>query len=139
MKNPIKLTFFIAALAISAQSMADIVVVGSKGLPELSAQEARQIFLKRTVTFANGTPAIPIDLADSIEIKWDFYNKVVGKEKSEVYNYWMRALYNSIGEQPEQVSTVADLKKRLQQSGVVGYIDAKDVEPDMNVLLRIQS
>lgn len=133
-----KTLFLLIGASASAFSVADIVVVGSSGLPELSAKEARQIFLKRSHTFRDGTPAIPIDLSDNYNIKWQFYEKVVGKERSQVYAYWTRA---SVGAkkttQPEQVETVDDLKKHLKKTGAIGYIDAKYVEPGMNVLLTI--
>lgn len=139
MKSPkIKTSVLFIALSASASSFSDIVIVGSSGLPELSAKEARQIFLKRSSTFPDGTPAIPIDLSDNYTVKWQFYEQVVGKERSQVYAYWTRA---SIGakktSQPVQVQTVDALKQYLKKAGAIGYIDSRLVEPGMNVLLTI--
>ncbi len=139
MKFPIiKTTMLFIALTPSIYTYADIAIVGSSGLPELSAMEARQIFLKRSSTFADGTPAIPIDLTDDNTVKWQFYEKVVGKDSTQVYAYWARAkVVGKITSQPTQVQTIDALKKHLKQTGAIGYIDAKNVEPGMNVLLRI--
>lgn len=65
-------------------------------------------------------------------------SELMSKERSQIYAYWARASVNAKKDvQPVQVSSVTDLKKYLQQSGTVGYIDSRYIEPGMNVLLRI--
>jgi hypothetical protein len=136
----IKTGLLIIALGASAYGCADIVIVGCADVPAVSLKEVRQIFLKRSSAFPDGTSAIPIDLSDNQSIKWQFYQKVVGKERSQVYSYWARAsVSNKKATQPEQVQTIADLKKQLKKQGSIGYMDAKYVESGMNVLLRIPS
>ena len=125
-------------MALSGSSLADIVVVGGIDIPTLSKQQAKQIFLKKINVLPNGTRVIPIDLTDSHSIKWDFYKSVAGKKPAQLHSYWSRALFSGGGKPPEQVASAAELKRRLlNDSGVIGYIDEKDIGLDMKVLLRI--
>ena len=139
MKNPYwKSCYLAACLVATANCNADIVVVGGSDAPELSPTAAKQIFLKKTNTLPNGVAATPIDLSDSNEVKWAFYKQITGKDAAQIYSYWSRAVFTGAGSPPDQVNTAQELKRRLSKdSGVIGYIDEKDLQPGMKVLLRI--
>lgn len=122
---------------LSVPTYSDVVVVGSADMPPITEKLARKIFLKKVTSLPGGVELIPIDLTDDNQAKWDFYKKVIRKKPSQIHAYWARALFSGIGNPPEQVNTIAELKERLGEPGVLGYIDAKDVEPSMNILLRI--
>lgn len=127
-------------LSLSNFGYSDIVVVGNINTPQLSKKLAKQIFLKKIDVLPNGVTATPIDLTDNNDVKWDFYQKIAGKKPAQIHSYWSRAVFSGRGNPPEQVNSVAELKRRLSNdTGAIGYIDEKDVSADMKVLLRIST
>ncbi len=125
-------------LSLSNLGYSDIVVIGNMNAPELSKKLAKQIFLKKVDVLPNGVTATPIDLTDNNDIKWYFYQKIAGKKPAQVHSYWSRAVFSGRGNPPDQVNSAAELKsKLLTDAGAIGYLDEKDVSPDMKVLLRI--
>lgn len=125
-------------LSFSNLSNSDIVIVGNLNAPELSKKLAKQIFLKKIDVLPNGVTATPIDLTDNNDVKWNFYQKIAGKKPAQIHSYWSRAVFSGRGSPPDQVHSVAELKRRLSKdTGAIGYIDEKDVSADMKVLLRI--
>ena len=134
----LRLFGFCVLLSLNGMGYCDIVVVGNQDAPELSKSMAKQIFLKKIDVLPNGITVTPIDLSDNNEIKWDFYQKVAGKKPAQIHSYWSRAVFSGKGNPPEQVDSVAELKRMIAKNrGVIGYIDEKDVSPDMKILLRI--
>lgn len=127
------------ALMLSGTASADIVVVGSKDMPQITEKLAKKIFLKKIAKLPNGMEVTPLDLAGDEDTKWTFYKKVVKKKPSQVHAYWSRALFSGLGNPPDQVSDVSELKERLNEPGVIGYIHADQLDSGMNVLLRIST
>ena len=79
----------------------------------------------------------PLDLPDNNPLKWRFYKTVIGKKPSQLNSYWSRALFTGSGVPPRVIATQAGLVHAVQSgSGLIGYIDADQVKPDMNIIYR---
>lgn len=132
------LLVFMAATYLGVTAQADIVVLGSPDVPSLDKRAVKQIFLKKSKSYGNGLAATPYDLPDENDIKWRFYKSVMGKKPAQLNSYWSRALFTGSGEPPQVLNSEKNMIKKINSgSGLIGYIDAKHVEPGMNVLYRV--
>jgi len=128
----------LSSISLSGACLADIVIIGSPDTPQLNKKTAKLLYMKKINAFPNGLAATPLDLPDHSELKWRFYKRVLGKKPAQVNSYWSRALFTGAGEPPETLESIDALKKRIQSgSGLIGYLDARDVDPSMNVIFKI--
>jgi len=126
-------------LGAGTWAQAEIVVIGSKDVAPVDKRAVKLLYMKKVKSFPNGIDALPLDLPDENELKWRFYKTVVGKKPSQVNSYWSRALFTGVGEPPEVVQSLAEIKSRIKSGqGIIAYVDANDLEPSMNVVFRIK-
>ena len=125
----------LAFASFNAAVTADIAVIASPDVPSVDKASLKKIFLKKTGSYANGLAAFPCDLPDENPLKWRFYRSVIDKEPAQINSFWSRALFTGAAEPPREYRTELSLIKTIQAgSGLIGYIDVKQVKADMNVV-----
>jgi hypothetical protein len=125
----------LAFATFNATVTADIAVIASPDVPVIDKTGLKKIFLKKSRAFSNGLSAIPCDLPDENPLKWRFYESVIDKKPAQINSYWSRALFTSSAEPPRVYKTESSLINTIQSgSGLIGYIDVKQVKPDMNIV-----
>ncbi len=123
---------------LGVKAQADIVVVGSPGMPSLDKRAIKRIFLKKTASYGDGITVTPFDLPDENDVKWRFYKSVMGKKPAQLNSYWSRVLFTGSGEPPQVLNSEQSLINKVNTgSGLIGYIDAANVKPGMNILYRV--
>jgi ABC-type phosphate transport system substrate-binding protein len=131
----------IAAFALwAAQATAhaeDVVPVVSAKSPitSLNAAQVADIFLGKTNRFPDGSPAVPIDLAEDAPERERFYAQYTGKSPAQVKAYWSKIIFTGRGQPPRQASTGREMKKMVAENpNAIGYIDSNLVDSSVRVL-----
>ncbi|WFF41749.1 hypothetical protein EVC62_09695 [Salinicola endophyticus] len=125
----------VALLSLVMPAMADIAIVVNtgSGVSHLTRSDAVNIFMGRYRKLPSGNPALPLDVAP---FKARFYRALVNKNLAEINSYWARLVFSGENSPPQQVATVAEMRQIVTSNpGAVGYLDSREVSPDLHVVL----
>lgn len=117
---------------------ATLVVVGRRDIEvdKLSAEQVARFYLKQSTTLPSGSAIEPLDLREGTPLYVEFYNRVMGKSPAQVRAYWARQSFSGMGIPPRQLLSPADaVKVVLKTLGTIAYIQKKDLEDGLKVLL----
>jgi ABC-type phosphate transport system substrate-binding protein len=127
-------------LALSLSSVAvkaDVVAVVSAKNPitALDKSQLAEIFLGKSSRFPNGMQAVPIEQAEGVALRDEFYDKVVGKTASQIKSYWARIIFTGRGQPPPSVSNSIEMKNHIGDNpAAIGYIDRSFVDESVRVV-----
>jgi len=127
----------IALALANGASIADVVAVVSVKSPltALSKSQVVDIFLGKENHFPSGTRAVPVDQAEGLAIRDEFYDKVAGKTAAQIKAYWSKIIFTGRGQPPPTVSGDIEMKKRLtENAAAIGYIDRGMVDDSVRVV-----
>jgi ABC-type phosphate transport system substrate-binding protein len=130
----------VIGLALSLSSVvvkADVVAVVSAQNPitALDKSQLAEIFLGKSSRFPNGMQAVPIDQAEGVALRDEFYDKVVGKTASQIKAYWARIIFTGRGQPPPSVSNSIEMKNHIRDNpAAIGYIDRSFVDDSVRVV-----
>ena len=98
------------AALLPAAAHAEVVVVVSANSPvtSLTAAQASQIFLAKSVTLPGGGAATPIDIASG-PVRDEFYTKVTGKDAAQLKSYWAQLTFTGKAKPFRQAPSAADM------------------------------
>jgi ABC-type phosphate transport system substrate-binding protein len=126
------------ALSLSCTVVeADVVAVVSVKNPvtALDKSQVADIFLGKASRFPNGVQAVPIDQAEGLAVRDEFYGKVFGKTAAQLKAYWSRIIFTGRGQPPPSVSSSIEMKKRISDNpAAIGYIDRSLVDDSVRVV-----
>jgi hypothetical protein len=118
----------------------DIVVIvnPASGVHQMTRAQVADVFMARDRHLPTGVMALPLDMGiDSLERR-EFYNKLLRKSVPEINAYWARLLFSGRATPPQQVSDVsAALKAVAENKGAIAYLDKKDVDSRVKVVLEL--
>lgn len=128
-------TLFLS-LGFSKFSFAEVVViVNPDNHIVIDAKKIRSIFLGKIKTFSNGEEVKPLDLLDGEAGKSEFIQKVLRKTSSSLNSHWSRMIFSSKGRPPIELSTVKMKEAVASNKNAIGYIDSKDIDDSVKILL----
>jgi ABC-type phosphate transport system substrate-binding protein len=116
---------------------ADVVAVVSAKSPitALDKSQVADLFLGKTSRFPNGSLAVPIDQAEGLAVRDEFYDKVLGRTAAQMKAYWSKIIFTGRGQPPPSVSNDIEMKKRVSENpAAIGYIDRSLVDNSVRVL-----
>lgn len=115
---------------------AQIVVIGNKNnLNSLSSDQVEAIFMGRTHTLPNGHFALPLDQKS---LRPDFYQKLTARPIEQINAYWARIMFTGQSAPPIILpDDNAVLKTVNDNKDAIGYIDSKNVNDSVRVLLTL--
>ncbi len=137
--NHIKTMVFSALFAICSSSFAEVAVIVSATNNNGSIDKASiaKIFLGKSKSFPDGSPAVPIDHNDGAASRDLFNDAVLGKSASQLKSYWSRLIFTGKGKPPEQSGSDAEIKALVAgDASKIGYIDAAAVDSSVKVVLK---
>jgi ABC-type phosphate transport system substrate-binding protein len=113
-----------------------VVVVSAKSsVDKLSADQVGQLFLTKTVAFPGGGAATPLDLSEGA-LHDEFYEKVTGKDQSQLKAYWSKLMFTGKGRPLKAVADSAEVKKQIASNpNAIGYISKSAVDSSVKVVL----
>jgi ABC-type phosphate transport system substrate-binding protein len=126
------------ALGLSSTVLeADVVAVVSAKNPitALDKSQVADLFLGKTNRFPNGVQALPIDQAEGLAARDEFYDKVLGRTSAQMKAYWSKIIFTGRGQPPPSVSSDIEMKKRISENpAAIGYIDRSLVDSSVRIV-----
>ena len=138
MKSLLKVLFFFVAAFAAQSSFAQVaVVVGAKSdVAAMTADQVSSLFLGKTEKFPGGGNAVLLDQTSGSPIRGLFYDKVTGKNESQVKTAWSRLVFSGKGTPPKEVGSSAEVKKTVASNpNAIGYIEKSAVDSSVKVVL----
>lgn len=129
----------LAMTAVNTSAHAAVVVIVSAKSPvtSITAEQTARIFLGKTSSFPDDGEALPLDQAEGNTIRDEFYSKVIHKNSSQLAAYWAKIIFTGVGRPPiELVSNVAVRKAVANNPHAIGYIDKRDVNRSVRIILE---
>jgi ABC-type phosphate transport system substrate-binding protein len=133
MKTTLRTLVTVLTLLGSAHAMAEIVVIVNPANPasRMFSEQASQFFLGKSEMFT------PVDLADNA-IRNEFYQKLAGKDSSQVKAIWSKLVFTGKGTAPVEYHSAAEVKKAIAANPkAIGYIDKSAVDSTVKVILTL--
>jgi ABC-type phosphate transport system substrate-binding protein len=130
----------VIGLALSLSSAvveADVVAVVSAKSPivALDKSQVADLFLGKTSRLPNGVQAVPIDQAEGLAARDEFYEKLLGRTAAQMKAYWSKIIFTGRGQPPPSVSNAVEMKKRISENpAAIGYIDRSLVDNSVRVV-----
>jgi ABC-type phosphate transport system substrate-binding protein len=125
----------VAALFISTQALAEIVVIVNpgSGVSSLTRSEVKALYLGKSKSLK------PFDQAKGSKIREKFIDKVVGKSESQFKAYWSKKIFSGKGTPPKVLGSNSAVKSRVAGSvGAIGFIDSSAVDSSVKVVYRVK-
>jgi ABC-type phosphate transport system substrate-binding protein len=140
MKHLVKVLIFCAAMVGAQSSFAQVaVVVGAKSdATAMTVDQVSALFLGKSEKLPGGGTAVLLDQPSGSAIRTTFYDKVTGKNESQVKSAWSRLVFSGKGTPPKEASGSADIKKQVAANpNTIGYIEKSAVDSSVKVLLSV--
>ncbi len=104
---------------------------------ELTREQAEKLYLGRSTTLSDGTPASLVDLPNG-PVRDEFYLKLTGKNPAQIQAYWSRLVFTGRALPPKEARTLAEARQWLTDTpNLIGYLDRNELTPGMRILLRL--
>jgi hypothetical protein len=141
MRTAIKLPLLLLTALFATRSFAgDIVVIvnPASGVSEMTRAQVADVFMARDRHLPTGVTALPLDMSVQSVERREFYSKLLRKSVPEINAYWARLLFSGRATPPQQVSDPsAALKAVAENKGAIAYLDKKDVDSRVKVVLEL--
>ncbi len=114
---------------------AEVVVIVNPKNPatRMFGEQAAQFFVGKSTMFT------PVEQAEGSPIRAEFYQKVIGKDPSQVKSIWSKLVFTGKGTMPVELKSNADVKKAVASDpAAIGYIDKSAVDDSVKVVLTVQ-
>lgn len=139
MKNILlTLTLLIISTIAYAETYSDtaVAVIVSKN-SELSGMTQKDIvdmYTGKTLVLTDNKAPIPMDYRGMDALKAIFYKKLLGKNLSQINEYWAMIMFTGQATPPQAVVSPTVMTNSVAgNTTAVGYISAKDYSPKMGV------
>ena len=141
MRTLLTLTLLLLSACCAGRAFAGNIVVivnPTSGVHQMTRAQVADVFLARDRHLPTGVMALPLDMSiQSIERR-EFYSKLVRKSVPEINAYWARLLFSGRATPPQQMpDPSAALKAVAENKGAIAYLDKKDVDSRVKVVLEL--
>ena len=126
----------LVALAADAGAEKIAVVVGAKSfVTHVSIDDLRELYLRRTRLWPNGTRARPINLPPDSPLRERFSRLVLGRSTQDLVSYWNLRYFEGITP-PTVLTSPAAIRAYLAlEPGAIAYVPADEVDDSCRTLL----
>ncbi|MEB0137189.1 hypothetical protein QN362_17795 [Actimicrobium sp. CCC2.4] len=125
----------VALLALPAWA-ADIVVIGNSNVPKMDTLTVQKIYTGKFIAVA-GVSVTPVAMKQGSLVRTRFLHEFLDQDDEKYDAYWTVRRYIGKGTPPAEMATAADVISYVQGTpGGIGYIDAVDLRPGLNVVAR---
>ena len=126
--------FVFLMVASSANAEVAVIVHPSNGAA-LDDSSVERIFLAKSKSFPDGSPAVPINQSEGVAARDAFDAGVLNKSAAQLKSYWSKLVFTGKGSQPQDVSGDAEVKALISANpNMIGYIDASAVDGSVKVV-----
>lgn len=127
-------------MSTAAPAAPDVVVIASATSPlsSLTANQAADIFLGKTVSLPDIGRITPVDQTEGSAVRQEFYWKAASKTAAQLTAYWSRQIFTGKGEPPPAVGNTEAVKRIVASNPVaIGYIPKSAIDASVKPLLTI--
>lgn len=130
----LKIALLVFALSFSVQ--ADIaVIVNPANANAVTADELNRLFLGRASSFADGSKATQLNLAEGQAGRDEFDSKVLNRSSAQLKAYWSKLVFTGKGTPPKELADDAAVKAAVAaDSTAIGYISSGSVDSSVKVV-----
>ena len=122
--------------SLAAQAQVVVIISAKNPISKLSADQVSQIFLGQTKTYYTGAMAEPVDGAEGAAARNDFYQKVLGKNASQLKAHWSKLSFSGKGQPPKALANDQEVVKFVAANPkFIGYVDKAAVDASVKVVL----
>ena len=132
-----KITLLLLLLLASTASGAGFRIIVNKAnrTSALSKSEIAGLLMKKTLSWSDGTPVLPVDQAVTSKVRADFTAGILEKKPQAVQSYWRQQIFSGRGTPPvEQSSDDAVLLFVRNNRGAIGYVSESAPTDGVKVL-----
>lgn len=131
----LKIALLAATLSVSS-AWADIsVVINPANTNAVSADDLNRLFLGRASSFADGSKATPLNMAEGQAARDEFDNKVLSRSSAQLKAYWSKLVFTGKGTPPKELADDAAVKAAVAaDSSAIGYISSGSVDGSVKVV-----
>lgn len=130
------LAALLGAAGAPARTDEGVAVIGHIAARSLDAETLKRIYTGRTIEL-DGQTLRPVNLEPGHALRRRFLGAVLQQTEDDYVAYWTVRRYIGKGVPPRELSSAAEVVDYVRRTpGAIGYVDASDVPPGMNVLLR---
>lgn len=131
----LKIALLASTLSVSS-AWADIsVVINPANTNAVSADDLNRLFLGRASSFADGSKATPLNMAEGQAARDEFDNKVLSRSSAQLKAYWSKLVFTGKGTPPKELADDAAVKAAVAaDSSAIGYISSASVDGSVKVV-----
>lgn len=113
-----------------------VVVIGHAGIKRLDAPTLARIYTGRVIE-VDGISVTAINANAGSDVRTRFLQMFLKQDEDKYTAYWTVRRYIGKGASPREMSKSSDVIRFVTFTpGAIGYIEASDLQPGLNVLLR---
>lgn len=113
-----------------------VVVIGHASIKRLDAPTLARIYTGRVIE-VDGVSVTAINANAGSDIRTRFLQMFLQQDEDKYTAYWTVRRYIGKGASPREMSKSSDVIRFVTSTpGAIGYIEASDLQPGLNVLLR---
>ncbi|AWB68051.1 phosphate ABC transporter substrate-binding protein [Saccharobesus litoralis] len=131
------LTIAIGCISFSVFSLsAEVAIIVNPSVADnLDRKQISRIFMGKDKAFPSGSDVIPFNLNEGSGVRNEFEKMVIQRSPAQINAYWGKYVFTGKGTPPDQLKSEADVIAKVKSSpNAIGYIDAKNVTPDVKVI-----
>lgn len=104
-----------------------IVIVNRKNpVLSLSVEGVAQIFLKRVVSWDDGSEILPVDIRSPSAVRNHFTRQIHGKRVPAIKGYWQKQIFTGRGVPPPEKRSDDDVVAFVKSKrGAIGYVSGR--------------
>jgi len=138
-KRCIRSTVLLLALAAAALDLGaaeGVIVIGHPNIKRLDSPTLARIYTGRVIE-VDGVPVTAINANAGSDVRTRFLQVFLQQDEDKYTAYWTVRRYIGKGASPREMSKSSDVIRFVTSTpGAIGYIDASEMQPGLNVLLH---
>ena len=140
MKNFLRSLAALAVISWSGLTLAEVAVIvhPSASVDSLTADEISRLFMGKSKSFPNGSPAIALNQDDGSATRDVFNQEICNKSPSQYKAYWSKLVFTGKGTPPKDSGDDAAVKALVAGNPkMIGYVDASVVDVSVKVIHKL--
>ena len=140
MKNFLRSLAALAIIRWSVLALAEdaVIVHPSASVDSLTADEISRLFMGKSKSFPNGSPAIALNQDDGSATRDVFNQEICNKSPSQYKAYWSKLVFTGKGTPPKDSGDDAAVKALVAGNPkMIGYVDASVVDDSVKVIHKL--
>jgi hypothetical protein len=113
------------------------VIVNPKRSDHLDRHDVARIFLRARRFWDDGTPIVPLNLEAGMALRATFAARVLALDPARLVAYWNEQYFHGVFPPTVLASTAAVKRYVASDPRAIGYLDARDVDDTVKIVLKL--